>query len=305
MNHTVDLKPDITASLLKADESAVRGAIAEIGCVFAQSAPATSRQRGIILAVGLSKRLRKHKSVTTNSPAIHSLGPSSVESATEDMPSGSVALNIIGYLSSLALSEDEALGIARIVFDPLHEAVCRRTFSKNEERYLSKNITPYTRSWPLRKALVQSALTKWPVTPIQAGAFSVTRRESIQDEIIDEIFSRRGKAELEVMLGSSYLSERASSKNQQILSPPRPRLVILGAGCLMVGFRRCAVNANSAVLSRCPKFVWNALPHQTVIPGSRPILVRRLLSDALRLFEAHFAHGSWLMVPRDKQDRSL
>jgi hypothetical protein len=59
--------------------------------------------------------------------------------------------------------------------------------------------------------------------PIQAGALAITRSESIQDEIIDEILMRNGKSGLEAICQSPYLSERARARIQHRLTAPKSK----------------------------------------------------------------------------------
>jgi hypothetical protein len=117
---------------------------------------------------------------------------------------------------------NEPVGVARTVFDSLYGAVHSLRLSWPERQFLTKHITPYSRSWSLSKALVQSALSKWPVTSTQAGVFAITRSEFIQDEIVDEILSRNGKSGLETILLCAYLPERARERIQRRLTLLKP-----------------------------------------------------------------------------------
>jgi hypothetical protein len=222
INHAVDLAPDMAVSLFKVDESAVRDEIA----AWVLSSPDRLR------SIADRQNDLDRRAIETLAGAQLGRGelpsdPESwarlIESAIGDVPSRSGALNVIGYLSSLALSGNEALSVAKTVFDTLHSAVRSHTLSRVEEHYLSKSICSYSRSWLLSKALVQSALSKWPVTPIQAGAFSITQSEFVQDEIIDEIVMKNGKQNLWGMLQSPYLSESARARIQHRLMPPKSK----------------------------------------------------------------------------------
>lgn len=222
MSHPVDLTPAMATSLLKVDESAVRDEIA----TWVVSSP--NRLRLVAdRQYDLDRRTIETLAKAQLSQGVLPRDPQSwvklIESVIGDVPSRSEALNVVSYLCSLALPESQALGLARTVFDPLHGAVRCRALSGVEERYLSKYITPYSRSWSLSKALVQSALSKWPVTSIQAGAFAITRSEAVQDEIIDEILTRNGKPGLEAILQSPYLSEHAQTRIQHKLTPPKSK----------------------------------------------------------------------------------
>lgn len=223
MDGSVDLPPNTVVSLLKVDESAVREEMA----AWAVSSPTLLR------LIANKRHVLDQRAIEALAGAqISQRGPLSdmqswselIEAAIEAGSSRRAeALNVIGYVCSLAGPANETLRIAKAVFDPLHSALRSRTLSRDEDRYLSKNISTYSRSWPLSKALIQSALLKWPVTPLQAGALSITQSESVQDEIIDEILDKNSKQGLEALLQAPHLPERARAEIRRRLMQPKSK----------------------------------------------------------------------------------
>lgn len=211
IDDSVDLPPNTVVSLLKVDESAVREEMA----AWAVSSPTLLR------LIANKRHVLDQRAIEALAEAqTRQRGPLSdmqswrefIEAAIEAGSSRAGALNVIGYVCSLAGPANETLRIAKAVFDPLHSALRSRTLSRDEDRYLSKNISAYSRSWPLSKAIIQSALLKWPVTPLQAGALSITQSESVQDEIVDEILAKNSKQGLEALLQAPHLPERARAE---------------------------------------------------------------------------------------------
>lgn len=218
MSHAVDLAPDTVVSLLKVNESGPRDEIA----AWLLSSP--DRLRSIVdrrndLDRRAIETLADAQLVQGELPNDPESWAKLIESVIGNVPSRNGALNVVGYLCSLALSGNEAFSVAKMVFDTLHAAVRNRTLSGVEENYLSKNISLYSRSWSLRKALVQSALSKWPATSIYPGALSITQSELVQDEIIDEILIRNGKQHLLNLLWHPCILEPTRAQVHHRLAP--------------------------------------------------------------------------------------
>ena len=142
---------------------------------------------------------------------------------SNDGQSGIGALNSVGYLSALVEEGERAIVLAKVVFDPIYGAIRRRSLSRTEENYLSRNITRFSSSRSLSKALLQAALSKWPVTQHSTGAFAITSDKGVQDELVDEILMQYGREGLELVSKNVSIPARARARINHRLNPPKPK----------------------------------------------------------------------------------
>jgi hypothetical protein len=222
MSKVTDVAPDTVVALLKLDENSIRDMVA--GWIVSspdrlRSVAERRHNLGHRAIEALAGAQLRQTAPITDPQSWASL----IVEVVEDVPSPTGAVKAIGYLCSLALSGKEALELARIVFDPLIEAARSRILSRTEESYLFRNVSSYSRSWSLSKALVQSALSKWPVTSAQAGAFAITQSEAVQGEMVDEVLLRNDRFALEAILQSPQLPRRARERIEHRLRPPKSR----------------------------------------------------------------------------------
>lgn len=222
MRDVSSLSNDTVVSLLKVDEAPVRDAIAD----WVIKAP------GRLMEIAERRRELDRRAVETLAGA--QVGGSSLPSepvAWADLiiewfgskPSAIGALNVVGYLAALTIEGLRGFDLARRVFDPLERSVRARSLSRVEESYLTRQISTYSRSWSLSKAVIQTALTKWPVTSLQMGAFDLTGSDAARDEMVDEILIRYGRTGLEDILCLPELPERARARILHRLTPPKPK----------------------------------------------------------------------------------
>ncbi|MCQ0034324.1 hypothetical protein [Burkholderia glumae] len=222
MHNVSTLSNDTVVSLLKVDQGAVRAAIADWVIKSPGRLPEIAERRHELdrRAVETLAEAQVGGSSLPSEPGawadliIDGFGPA---------PSTIVALNAVGYLAALAIEGSRGLALACRVFDPLERSVRARALSRSEEGYLSRQLSSYSRSLSLGKALIRTALTKWPVTSSQAGAFDLTDSDAVRDEMVDEILIRYGRAGLEDILRLPSLPERAQARIQDRLTATKPK----------------------------------------------------------------------------------
>lgn len=219
------LSSRMIASLLKVDQSPVRDTIAEW---------VVSSQDRLVDIARWRQELDRRAVETLAKAQIRKSVPLTEPGAWADLIidgfgstwSSIDALNVVGYLSALAVDGPRSLDLARQVFDPLERSVRARTLSRIEESYLSQHISVYSQSWSLSKALLQSALTKWPVTSLDNGALGLVGGDTALDEMMEEILIRYGRSQLEDILQLPQLPERARSRIQHVLTPSKKKLTL-------------------------------------------------------------------------------
>lgn len=154
-------------------------------------------------------------------PKSPSAWASLIQSALQPGGIRPIDLNVIGFLCALELHSDGAYALARLVFDPLNQAIRSREISSVEEKYLTKFMSKFSKSWSPGKAIVQAALVRWPVTRSNNGAFGITGSAAVHDELVDEILIRNGADGLKKVLEAPGLPERARSRIVRRLAPPK------------------------------------------------------------------------------------
>lgn len=208
--------------LLKVDHAAVRDSIADW----------VIKSPGRLMEIAEKRQELDRRAVETLARAqVGESSSPSKPSAWADLiidkfgsaPSATGALNVVGYLAALAIGGSRGFDMARCVFDPLERSVRSRSLSRGEEGYLSRHLSNYSQSWSPGKAVIQSALTKWPVTSSQAGAFDLTGSDAAHDEMVDEILIRCGRSGLKDTLRLPNLPERAQTRIRYRLTPPKSK----------------------------------------------------------------------------------
>jgi hypothetical protein len=222
MRNVSTLPSDTVVSLLKVDQGAVRDAIADW----------LIKSPGRLMEIAERRHELDRRAVETLAGAQVRGSPLPSEPGVwADLiidwfgpaPSAIVALNAVGYLAALAIEGSRGFALASLVFDPLERSVRARSLSRSEEGYLSRQLSSYSWSSSLGKAVIRTALTKWPITSSQAGAFDLTGSDAARDEMVDEILIRYGRADVEDILRLPSLPERAQARIRDRLTATKPK----------------------------------------------------------------------------------
>ena len=223
MHEVSDLAPDTLVQLLLVDQDPVRDATAAWVVSTAGRLGQVAEQRRNLdrRAIETLAGAQVGQGTLPDDPRVWA---HLVLDGTRDSPSRVGALNVIAYLSALALDGEEAFRLAAFVYDPLNRTVRDRSLSRAEENYLSRRLSDFSRSSSLSKAVVQSALSKWPVTSSDVGAFGLTRSDTVRDEIVDEILARYGRSRLEEIVNLPQLPDRARAQINYRITKPKSKL---------------------------------------------------------------------------------
>jgi hypothetical protein len=201
-NMVGDFSPTVASSLIENDEAAVRETVAAwIVSLPSRLAATANLGMGRRAAETLAGALVRHGAPIVEPEVWGRL----IMTTFTDVPSSIGALNAVGFLAAIALSDDISTELGRLVYDPLQRLVRAHQLSTAEDNYLVRHISRFSNSWSLKTALVQSALSRWPPTTAGVGALVLSAVPEHQNEIVDELWRSQGRRGLEVAMAAGPL----------------------------------------------------------------------------------------------------
>lgn len=130
---------------------------------------------------------------------------------------------IIAFAAALSLESKQAVILAELVFDDLHELARKYRLSVEQRRFLLSSLPATSKSWSLERSLSRAVVEKWHVRTIDQKALAISRKAQPTREIVEELISKFDRSAIEATMRDKRTPLPVLNTLKQLVRPKRKK----------------------------------------------------------------------------------